>query len=244
MNVKTNKLVHSQIDNNIAWIMMDDGKNNVISPAMIVQLNQALDEAEAAGAVVVLTGRQDVFSAGFDLKVFKSSAKETLKMLMGGFKLSKRLLSFPRPVIIACNGHAIAMGSFLLLSGDYRIGVDGEFKIMANEVQIGLTMPYSAIEICRQRINPSHYDRAVLLAELFQPESAIDAGFLDQVVAKEELNTIVLQLAKQFSSLDAKAHTQSKLRSRGKMLRTLGRAIHKDRFSFIKQGILMAIKKK
>lgn len=237
-------LVNFQIDNNIAWVMMDDGQNNLISPAMIQQLNQALDKAEKAGAVVVLTGRQDVFSAGFDLKVFKSSASETLKMLMGGFSLSKRLLSFPRPVIIACNGHAIAMGSFLLLSGDYRIGVAGDYKIVANEVQIGLTMPYSAIEICRQRLNPSHYDRAVLLAELFQPQSSVDAGFLDQVVAKEDLNAVVLQYAKQYASLNVKAHKQSKLRSRGKMLRALGRAIHKDRFDFIKQGLMRAIKKK
>ncbi|TDR20493.1 crotonase/enoyl-CoA hydratase family protein [Marinicella litoralis] len=238
------KLVNFQIDNNIAWIMMDDGQKNVISPAMIAQLNQALDKAEKAGAVVVLTGRQDVFSAGFDLKVFKSSASETLKMLMGGFTLSRRLLAFPTPVIIACNGHAIAMGSFLLLSGDYRIGVEGDFKIVANEVQIGLTMPFSAMEICRQRLNPSHYDRAVLLSECFHPQTAIGAGFLDQVVAKEDLNATVLLCAKQYATLHAKAHKASKLRTRRKMLRTLGWAIHKDRFDFIKQGILRAIKKK
>ncbi len=236
-------LVNFQIENNIAWIMMDDGKNNVISPAMIAQLNQALDKAEEAGAVVVLTGRQEVFSAGFDLKVFKSSASETLKMLMGGFTLSKRLLSFPTPVIIACNGHAIAMGSFLLLSGDYRIGVEGEFKIVANEVQLGLTIPYSVREICRQRLNPSHYDRAVLLSEVFQPQAAIEAGFLDQVVAKEDLNATVLQCAKQYASLNPKAHKQSKLRVRKSMLKALGRAIHKDRFDFIKQGLLRSIKK-
>lgn len=237
------KLVNFQIENSIAWIMMDDGQKNVISPAMIAQLNLALDEAEKAGAVVVLTGRQDVFSAGFDLKVFKSSASETLKMLMGGFTLSKRLLSFPTPVIVACNGHAIAMGSFLLLSGDYRIGVEGEFKIVANEVQIGLTIPFSVMEICRQRLNPSHYDRAVLLSEVFQPQTAVDAGFLDQVVAREDLNSTVLLCAKQYDTLDAQAHKQSKLRTRRKMLKALGRAIHKDRFDFLKQGLLRAIKK-
>ncbi len=238
------KLVKHQIENNIAWIMMDDGKNNLISPKMIAHLNQALDQAEEAGAVVVLTGRAEVFSAGFDLNILKTGAKNTLDMLIGGFTLSKRLLSFPTPVIIANNGHAIAMGSFLLLSGDYRIGVEGEFKIVANEVQLGLTMPHSAIEICRQRLNTSHHDRAVLLSELCDPNTAVEAGFLDQVVAKEELNATAQHWAKHFVSLDMDAHRGSKLRSRKSMLRALGRAIHKDRFDFIKQGLVRAVKKK
>ncbi|WP_223787364.1 crotonase/enoyl-CoA hydratase family protein [Marinicella meishanensis] len=238
-------LVKQQIEHNIAWIMMDDGKNNVISPTMIDQLNAALDQAEQAGAVVVLTGRQEVFSAGFDLQVFKAgNPKETLRMLMGGFKLSKRLLSFPTPVIIACNGHAIAMGAFLLLSGDYRIGVAGDFKVVANEVQIGLTMPYSAVEICRQRLHRSHCERAINLSELYHPQSAIAAGFMDQVVAPEELNTTAGQWAQHFNELDLTAHTASKLRSRKPILKALGRAIHKDRFDFIRQGLVRAMGKK
>ena len=169
---------------------------------------------------------------------------ETLKMLMGGFKLSRRLLSFPRPVIIACNGHAIAMGSFLLLSGDYRLGAAGDYKVLANEVQIGLTMPYSAIEICRQRLNQSHFDRAVLLSELYQPETAVEAGFLDQLVDKEELNQAAAVLAKQLAALDANAHRQSKARTRKTLLRRLWWAILKDRLDFIRQGLMKSIQKK
>lgn len=79
---------------------------------------------------------------------------DAFKMLCGGFKLSARLLAFPTPVVIASNGHAIAMGAFLLLSGDYRIGSAGEFKIIINEVEMGFTLPFAAIEICRQRCQP------------------------------------------------------------------------------------------
>jgi len=125
-------IVKQQIDQNIAWIMMDDGNKNVISPTMIEQLNAALDQAEVAGAVVVLTGRQDVFCAGFDLQILRHGVGQAMAMLMGGFTLAKRLLSFPTPVIIACNGHAVEMGAFLLLSDDYRIGVSGDFKVVAN----------------------------------------------------------------------------------------------------------------
>lgn len=245
MGLAMSAIVKQQIEHNIAWIMMDDGDKNVISPTMIDQLNAALDQAEKAGAVVVLTGRQEVFSAGFDLQVFKSkNPKLIMRMLMGGFKLSKRLLSFPTPVIIACNGHAIAMGAFLLLSGDHRIGVDGEFKVVANEVQIGLTMPYSAIEICRQRLNRSHCERAMNLSALYNPETAIEAGFLDQVVAPKDLNATAQMWAKHFNGLDLAAHTASKKRNRKALIKALGWAIHKDRLDFLWQGLKQAMGQK
>ena len=230
-------IVSCEIENKIATIVMDDGKSNVISPRMLSQLNQALDSAEKANAVVVLTGREGIFSAGFDLKILKSGVFNAFDMLIGGFSLSKRLLSFPTPVVIACNGHAMAMGSFLLLSGDYRIGVEGEFKIAANEVEIGLTMPHSAVVICRQRLKPATFDRTVLLSELYHPQTAVDAGFLDKVVPNEDLRSEAQRRAEQFAALNLKAHHQSKLRMRRKLLSALGRAIWADRFDFVLQGL-------
>ncbi len=235
-------MVSCTIENGIATIVMDDGKSNLISPHMLDQLNRALDRAGKANAVVVLTGREDIFSAGFDLKILKTGVINAFKMLIGGFSLSKRLLSFPTPVIISCNGHAVAMGAFLLLSGDYRIGVEGDFKIVANEVEIGLTVPYAPIEICRQRLRSAHFDKAVLLSQLHSPQTAVDAGFLDDVVPRRDLQNITHQKAKQFAALDLKAHYQSKLRMRGKMLKKLGKAIRKDKFDFFLKGIKRVLK--
>lgn len=242
-NVK-DSIVNIAIENAVATIVMDDGKNNLISPKMLNQLNQALDEAEKANAVVVITGKDDIFCAGFDLNILKTGVIHTFRMLIGGFSLSKRLLAFPTPVIISCNGHAIAMGSFLLLSGDYRIGVEGEYKIVANEVEIGLTVPYSAIEICRQRLRPAHFDKAVLLSQLYNPQTAVDAGFLDEVVPKHDLQKVTYQKAEQLASLDLKAHQLSKLRMRRKMLKGLGKAIWIDKFDFFLKGIKRVFGKK
>ena len=136
------------------------------------------------------------------------------------------------------------MGSFLLLSGDYRIGVEGEYKIVANEVKIGLTVPYSAIEICRQRLRPAHFDKAVLLSQLYNPQTAVDAGFLDEVVPKHNLQTVTYQKAEQLASLDLKAHQQSKLRMRRKMLKDLSKAIFLDKFDFFLKGIKRVFGKK
>jgi enoyl-CoA hydratase len=237
MGKAEDSIVNCTIENSIATIVMDDGKNNLISPNMLYQLNRALDKAEKANAVVVITGKDDIFCAGFDLNILKTGVISTFKMLIGGFSLSKRLLAFPTPVIISCNGHAIAMGSFLLLSGDYRIGAEGDFKIVANEVEIGLTVPYSAIEICRQRLRSAHFDKAVLLSQLYTPQTAVDAGFLDEVVPKQELQKATYQKAEQFAFLDLKAHQRSKLRMRRKMLKNLTRAIRYDKIDFFLTGI-------
>jgi len=126
------ELVSYAFDGKVATITMDDGKVNVLSPAMQAELNAALDQAEADQAVVLLTGRPGVFSAGFDLAVLQGRGDEAGTMVLGGFELSLRLLGFARPVVVACTGHAIAMGSFLLLSGDYRLGADARYKITAN----------------------------------------------------------------------------------------------------------------
>src|SRR5438105_4665166 len=120
-------LVSYQLEGSVATVTMDDGKVNVLSPAMLAELDAALDRAEADRAVVVLAGREEVFSAGFDLQVLRAGGTEAAAMLRSGFELAARLLAFPTPVLVACTGHAVAMGVFLLLSGDHRIGAAGPY---------------------------------------------------------------------------------------------------------------------
>jgi enoyl-CoA hydratase/carnithine racemase len=226
------QLVSYAFDGKVATITMDDGKVNVLSPAMQAELNAALDRAEADQAVVLLSGRPGVFSAGFDLAVLQSQGDEASAMVSGGFELSLRLLGFPRPVVVACTGHAIAMGSFLLLSGDYRLGADGPYKIRANEVAIGLEIPQAAIEICRQRMTPAFLTRALLLAEVFSPADCVAGGYLDQVVPAGELAGAAHSLATALAGLDPSAHAASKRRLRAELLPALRDAIESRRGSF------------
>ena len=226
------ELVSYQLQDSIATIAMDDGKANVLSLEMLNQINAALDRASADGAVVVLTGREGIFSGGFDLRALGTGGATAASMLTAGFELAERILSFPMPTIIACNGHAIAMGVFLLLSADYRIGADGPFKITANEVAIGLTMPRAAVEICRQRLAPAHFNRAVILAEVYSPDDAVAAGFLDRVVAGSDLLSEARTIATALSKLNMDAHTATKLRARDHALTTIRTAIESDQAAF------------
>ena len=221
-------LLTLQLEDSVATITMDDGKANVLSPAMQKEIHRALDEAEAAGAIVVLTGREGRFSGGFDLSVMTGGGGDAIGMVCGGFELAARLLAFPRPVIVACTGHAIAMGAFLLLAGDYRIGAAGPHRITANEVAIGLTLPRAALALCRERLAPKAFTRVTLLAEVFDPDGAAGVGFLDRVVPAADLRHEAKRLAADFAKLDATAHTLTKRRAREAFLGSLREAISAD----------------
>jgi enoyl-CoA hydratase len=221
-------LVTYRLDGAVATVTMDDGKRNVLSLAMLAELKAALDQATTDKAVLVLSGREGVFSAGFDLPVLMAGGEPAADMLAGGFALAQRLLSFPTPVVIACTGHAVAMGLFVVMSGDLRVGAAGPFKIMANEVALGLTLPRAAVEICRDRQSTAYLNRTLLLAEQFAPESAIDAGILDLVVPAAELHTVVAERAAVYAKLNMHAHAATKQRARGVFHQTLSAAFALD----------------
>jgi enoyl-CoA hydratase len=221
-------LVSYELRDGVATITLDDGKVNALSLAMLTGIGSALDRAEQDDAVVLLTGRPGVLSAGFDLGVLRAGGQDAMVMLRAGFELARRMLGHPRPVVIGCTGHAIAMGAFLLLSGDYRIGADGPYKITANEVAIGLTLPWAATEICRQRLTPAHFNRATVLAEVYGPADAVQAGFLDRVVGPADLASAAWQVAAQARTLDMAAHAATKLRVREGALAAIGAAIAQD----------------
>jgi enoyl-CoA hydratase len=212
----------------IASITLDDGKVNALSIAMLRELHAALDQAEADEAVVVLGGREGYLSAGFDLGVFRSEPERLPEMLRLGATLCERMLSFPTPVLVASTGHAIAAGSFLLLSADARIGVEGPFKIGLNEVRIGLTMPLFVIELARHRLAPAHFDRAVISAVMYEPAAAVTAGFLDRVVAPGDLREAAAAAAAELAGLNPEAHAATKLRARGGALTALRAAIEAE----------------
>jgi enoyl-CoA hydratase len=221
-------LVSYGLDGGVATIGMDDGKVNALSPGMLAELGEAFDRAEADRAVVLLTGRDGVFSAGFDLGVLRAGGPEAAGMVRAGFELAVRVLSFPRPVVIACSGHAVAMGVFLLLSGDYRVGASGPYRFQANEVALGITMPHAAVEILRQRLTPAAFNRAVLLAETFAPEDAVPAGFLDRAVEPARLREVARGTAEAMLALSEDAHAGSKLRIREQALTAIRAGIDAD----------------
>ena len=206
------------LDERVATIRMDDGKANALSNDMLGEVHAALDRAEADDAVVVLAGREGRFSSGFHLPTLRAGGPDAVRMLRSAFDLTVRMLSSPRPVVVACTGHAYAMGSFLLPAADHRVGAAGPFTITANEVLIGIVMPRSAIELCRYRISPSHLHRVLAMAEAFTPEGAVEAGFLDEVVPADDVLAAAQEAARRTLDFDPKAYAATKARLQEDML--------------------------
>jgi enoyl-CoA hydratase len=229
--------VQYSLHGSVATICIDDGKRNALSPEVLRGIYAAFDRAESDRAVVVLTGRESVFSAGFDLNVMKRGGARAIGMLRSGYALTARVMAYPLPVIAACNGHSFAMGVFLMLSADYVIGCRGDFKISANEVAIGLTMPRVAAAMLRHRLDPAAYQRAVTLSAQFDPESALDAGFLDELVEPGDLAARAEALAHTLRALDARAHAASKRRIRASLIRKIRLSLPLDLFDAVMMGL-------
>jgi enoyl-CoA hydratase len=222
------QVVDYKCEQQVATITLQNGKVNAISHQVLDELNQALDQAEKDKAVVVITGQPGMLSAGYDLTVMNESMELAMQLVEKGSRLTRRMLAFPYPVIVACSGHAVAKGAFLLLAADYRIGVQGKFKIGLNEVAIGMTMHNAGIELARGRLAPVFFNRSVILAEMVSPDDAVTAGFLDKVVDESAFIQTVTGIAQMMTKLDMKAHHQTKLKARAELLNVLDAAIKHD----------------
>ncbi len=200
-----------EIKDEIAILTMDDGKANAINPPMLEALHACLDRAEKEAKVLIITGREGRFSGGFDLKLMMSLPGDEVKALVdGGGKLAHRLYSFPMPVIAACNGHGVAMGCFILLSCDVRIGTAGAFKIGANETQINMVLPIFASELVKARVDDEYKTRSMVFGELFDPETAVKAGYLDMVVEAGALHPTAMGHAEAIKPLSGSSLTGNK----------------------------------
>lgn len=224
--------VNYEYENTVSHITIDDGKVNALSSRVINQIQSALDEAQSNRSVTILTGNERLFSAGFDLSELASNKTAAANLVRCGAELCLRLLSFPYPIVSACNGHAFPMGAFLLMSSDYRIGVDGPFLLGMNEVKIGMAVPRFAIELARGRLHPAYFHRTVATGELFSPDEALIAGILDELVAPELLATRALEKAEELKSVNFSHHFTTKLCARTQWIAAVKQGIVKDYFEW------------
>lgn len=216
-------------DGAAARIEMDDGKVNVMTPALLGELHSAFDRAEAEGAMVVLSSRRPVFSAGFDVKVFAAGdAAAGAGMVRAGAELALKVMGFPRPVVTVTAGHAFPMGAFLMLSADWRIGVEGDWRVGLNEVAIGLAVPHFALEVARQRLHPAYFSRTAVTGEMFGPAEARVAGFIDELVTPDAAEAAVQSALQRLGKIDEPSHAATKRRARAATLKAMRAAIDAD----------------
>jgi enoyl-CoA hydratase len=224
-----NPLVTYSLQDGVATLTLNNGKVNAVSPDLIADFNRALDQAVLDQAIVIVTGQPGILSGGYDLKVMMSGPQQAMDLVTAGSTLARRMLAHPFPIIVACPGHAVAKGAFFLLSADYRIGVEGPFNIGLNEVRIGMTMHHVGIALARDRLSTPVFQRSVINAEMFNPQGALAAGFLDRVVSADQLLPAAKEVAGQLKTLNMSAHKNTKLKVRKELLDALDSAIAVDK---------------
>jgi enoyl-CoA hydratase len=219
-----------QHDGGLALLTLDDGKSNALSPSLIAEITRALDATEADDAVraLVITGREGRFCAGFDLSVMGQGPAAVRELVGAGGRLALRLYDFPRPVVIACSGHAMAMGAILLCTADWRTGGHGNYRIGMNEVAIGMVMPHFGQELARARLSPRYLDRAVVNAEILSPALAVEAGFLDEAVDDLSVLDLACAQADRLGTLNRHAFVTTRRRVREATRERIARMLDAD----------------
>ena len=203
-------MVKLTIENGIAVVTLDDGKVNAINDDWLHGVDEALNEAKDHS--VVLMGREGVFSAGLDLRTLPTLAPNDLeKTLLRFGEVMLRLYLHPRPIVAACTGHALAGGAVTLLTADYVVGSRGPFKIGLNETQVGITLPKFVIEMARTRLSVRAWMSAIVHATIFAPDSALEVGFLDEVVDPDQVQKQAIEHARTLSALPPQAYANNKL---------------------------------
>ena len=205
------KLATLESKDDVSIITIDDGKANVFSKNMIDAFNECLDNVPTDKGSLIITGREGMFSAGFDLKVISSGDIEKIRdMTLNGFKLLARIFSFPRPVLAACSGHGIALGTFLLCCCDYRIGIKGEYMVGANEMRTNMVIPTPILELIKFRVTQSYKYRAVLGGEMFALEDATKTGIIDEITESNNLMNTAMEKAKDLSTMGNPSYSLTK----------------------------------
>jgi enoyl-CoA hydratase len=226
----TDQLLRSELSDGVAIAHLDDGKANAFSHEMISEIGEHLDRFgdEDAAKAVLIAGRPGVLSGGFDLKVMGAGPNEVHGLVAAGAELFCRFLEFPLPIVIAATGHSVAAGAIALLAADARLGAAGKFRIGLSEVAIGMTLPHFAAALAHNRLSKRHYLRATAQSELYSPEGAADAGYLDRVVPAEELLDAAVAEAKRLGELPQPAFANTKQRAHEALIADVRGSLNAD----------------
>lgn len=216
---------------NVLVATLSHGKANAISTDVVSALHAAIDEVESdegLGALVI-TGRPGMLSGGFDLHVMGAGGRATFELVTEGGALAHRIYGGATPVVVAASGHAVAMGALLLLAGHHRVGARGQFKIGLIETTIGMVLPDWSVALAQERLSKRHLHQAAIEARVYDPDEAVDAGFLDSVVEPGELVDRAVAEAERLAGLNLAAYAGICAKVRGPGAERIAALLDADR---------------
>jgi enoyl-CoA hydratase len=204
--------IDSRDTGSVRILELRHGRANAIDVELFEALMAALAKAEADGRrALVLTGSGSIFSAGVDLRRVLEEGEEYLRRFvpMIGQGL-QRLFAFPRPVVAALNGHAVAGGCIMACACDRRIAAAGDATIGVPELQVGVPYPSAALEILRFVIGNHGLEEIVYSAGTSRVEAARDLGLVDEIVSPEDLLDRAVAVAERMALVAAETFDLTK----------------------------------
>jgi enoyl-CoA hydratase len=205
----------SDRDGGVRVLTLNRPPANAINEDLMADLHASLQSAGRDDAVraIVLTGAGAFFGAGFDLASPPRDAAAVTRLNTLYRDAHLALLAFPKPTIAMVNGHAIAGGLVLALACDYRLGLDGDYRIGLNEVAIGASFPKVAFEIVRLRLTHARACETLLGAALYPASQALRLGVVDELFPADALEATVMRRAARMGAFprQAYAHTKGQL---------------------------------
>ena len=215
-------------EGDISIIKLDDGKANAFSHDMLSQVNELLAKVPRDSGALVITGREGLFSGGFDLKTLATGDMEKItKMVQLGYRLLLELFSFDRPIVAAVSGHSIALGLFVTCSADYRIAIDGKYVCQANEVRNNMDIPTQIMEILKARVSKKYFYPAVYHSDAFSVQDSIEVGYIDEVVPEDQFMARVIEKAKELATLPHPFYANTKKTAQDDVRQKIADAIDK-----------------
>jgi len=189
----------------LRFVELDDGKRNVLTLDAIEELKNAI-AGDADAPVVVLSGHAGAFCSGLDNAALTADQRQREEILAAMGELLLAAIAGPTRIVAACAGHAVAAGAMLLLVADLRIGARGTYKIGFTEPRLGMPLPELPVLLARERLDRRRIHELTVLGRLADPESAAAAGFLDELVGSEELQSIAIEQANGIAGLSEAAY--------------------------------------
>jgi enoyl-CoA hydratase len=199
-----------QGEDGILTLRLAHGKASAMDAELLEGLIRELDAADEARAVIV-TGSGSIFSAGVDLFRLTGGGEEYVRRfvpLLHDFLV--KLFAFPKPVVVAANGHAIAGGGVAVMAGDYRLMADGRGRIGVPELLVGVPMPAAVIETVRFAVPGDRIQRLVYTGRTFAPQEALAERLVDEVVPAGALMDRAREVAAQLAAISPVAFRLTK----------------------------------
>lgn len=200
-------MIHLTRRNSIATLTIEHGKVNTLDAEILEEFVEKLNEIrESSAAALIITGAGSTFSAGVDLFRVRDGGQDYLDRFLPILTdILLQLFMFPRPVVAAANGHAIAGGCLLVCAGDYRIMAKDSGRIGAPELLVGVPFPALPLEILRFVVPMPYFQEVIYSGKTYSADEALARGLVDEVADQGALMDRANEMAQHFAAIPPQA---------------------------------------